>query len=396
MTSPLTGVRVLDLTRVVAGPSCGRSLVELGAEVIKLEPPEGDLTRKARPRVGGIPVYYSQLNAGKFCISLDLGSAEGRLLAARIAATCDVVVENFRPGVASRLGLGFEELSASNPGLVYCSITGYGQSGPNREARAYAPVVHAEIGHLEFAARQLSRETSHEAVSHADHAAGQQATIGILAALVARGVSGVGTHVDVSMAEAMWAINEWTSIEAAGGTDEVSVMGSHRAPIFRVGDGTQVVATGDPAGTFVIWARLMGRPELMDDERFATGAARNEHRDEMSRLIGDWTATIASYEAFEDVLEGSGIVAGRVRTIAEAVKEPWVEHREAFVDVDSNGEAVRIPRSPIRMSGHTVGDRRPTKWQGQDNGEVLGSILGLDDDQIAALTADGVLIERPA
>jgi crotonobetainyl-CoA:carnitine CoA-transferase CaiB-like acyl-CoA transferase len=196
------------------------------------------------------------------------------------------------------------------------------------------------------------------------------------------------------MAEAMWAINEWAAIEAAGGTDEVSVMGSHRAPIVVVADGTQVVATGDPAGTFVIWARLMGRPELMEDERFATGTSRDRHRDEMAALISAWAASIASYEAFEEALEGTGIVAGRVRTIADAVKDPWVEHRQAFVDVDSGSEVVRIPRSPIRMSGHSIGDRRPTKWQGQDNREVLTSIVGMSDAQVDSLATSGVLIER--
>jgi CoA:oxalate CoA-transferase len=394
VTTPLDGVRVLDLTRVVSGPSCGRSLVELGADVIKLEPPEGDLTRKARPRVGGIPLYFSQLNAGKRCISVDLRTDEGRSLVLQIVERCDVLIENFRPGVTERLGLGYDDVHAINQGLVYCSITGYGQTGPRRNDRSYAPVVQAEVGHVDFVARQMGTSASQEAVSHADHAAGQQATIGILAALVARSVNGIGSHIDVSMAEAMWAINEWTAIEAAGGTKEVSVLGSHRAPIVTLADGTRAAVTGDPAGTFVLWARLMGRENLMEDPRFSSSTARNAHRHEMQTLIIQWAATVPDMKSLHAVLDGTGLVPGEIKTIAAAAAEPWAEHREAFMDVASGDETVRIPRSPIRMSGHRIGDRGASMWQGEANVDVLEELLGYDESTVAALLDQGVLHER--
>src|SRR4051812_26877679 len=174
---PLAGIRVLDLSRVLSGPSCGKSLADLGAEVIKVEPPEGDLTRTAQPRVGGLPVYFAQQNCGKRCISVDLQRDAGRELVADLATACDVVLENFRPGVLPRLGLGYDTVRARNPRIVYCSISGYGQQGSAATRRAYAPVMHAELGLMEFTARKLRTEPRSEAVSHADLYAGLQATV---------------------------------------------------------------------------------------------------------------------------------------------------------------------------------------------------------------------------
>src|SRR6266480_3528707 len=143
---PLDGVRVLDVSRVLSGPSCGKALADLGADVIKVEPPEGDITRTAQPRVGGLPVYFAQQNCGKRCISVDLRLEAGRELVAALAAASDVLLENFRPGVLDRLELGYSAIRARNPRVVYCSITGYGQDGPMANRRAYAPVMHAELG----------------------------------------------------------------------------------------------------------------------------------------------------------------------------------------------------------------------------------------------------------
>src|SRR5262249_46935151 len=165
---PLAGVRVLDLSRVLSGPSCGKALVDLGADVIKVEPPEGDLTRTAQPRVGGLPVYFAQQNCGKRCVSVDLRQDAGRALVADLAAACDVVLENFRPGVLARYGLDYAWVRERNPRVVYCSITGYGQDGPMADRRAYAPVMHAELGLMEFASRRFGVEPRAESVSHAD------------------------------------------------------------------------------------------------------------------------------------------------------------------------------------------------------------------------------------
>ena len=157
---PLDGVRVLDLSRVLSGPSCGKALADLGADVIKVEPPEGDLTRTAQPRVGGLPVYFAQQNCGKRCVSVDLRLAAGRDIVARLAAASDVVLENFRPGVLDKLGVGYTAVRAANPKVIYCSITGYGQDGTMASRRAYAPVMHAELGLMEFTARQAAHRAA--------------------------------------------------------------------------------------------------------------------------------------------------------------------------------------------------------------------------------------------
>src|SRR4051794_20642790 len=214
---PLDGVRVLDLSRVLSGPSCGKALADLGADVIKVEPPEGDLTRTAQPRVGGLPVYFAQQNCGKRCVSVDLRLEAGRDIVVDLAAASDVVLENFRPGVTDRLGVGYEAVRARNPRIVYCSISGYGQRGVMSDRRAYAPVMHAELGLMEFSARRLRAAPRPEAVSHADLYTGLQATIGILAALLQRDQFGEGQHIDVSMAEVMLQATEWTAVELAGG-----------------------------------------------------------------------------------------------------------------------------------------------------------------------------------
>lgn len=394
---PLDGVRVLDLSRVLSGPSCGKALVDLGADVIKMEPPEGDLTRTAQPRVGGFPVYFAQQNCGKRCVSVDVRLDAGRSLVADLAAACDVVLENFRPGVLDRLGLGYDEIRARNPKVVYCSITGYGQDGSMAARRAYAPVMHAELGLMEFTARKLRTEPRQEAVSHADLYSGLQATVGILAALVQRGSTGVGQHVDVSMAEVMLQATEWTAVELANdGRDLLHIFGSFNAPVLQLGDGTTVHVPGDPVSSFPAWCVAMDRAELTQDERFATREARHAHRDAMHDLFQDFASTFTSFEDFEAALGRARLAVGQVRALRAAAESPWADERGALVDVSAGGDApLRLPRSPFRFSDATVGTNGQPAWQGQHNREVLREVLGLGDADVDRLNADGVLVERP-
>lgn len=389
---PLDGVRVLDLSRVLSGPSCGKALADLGAEVIKVEPPEGDLTRRARPRRGGVAVYFSQQNCGKRCISLDLRTDEGKRIALELATRSDVVLENFRPGVTDRLGLGYDDVRARNPGVIYCSITGYGQTGAARNRRAYAPIMHAELGLIEFTARKHRTEPRPEAVSHADLYAGMQATIGILAALRVRDQTGEGQHVDVSMAETMLVSTEWTAVELAGGPDGFHVFGGYNAPVLRLGDGTDVCVTGDPVANFPAWCQVMDREELLDDERFATPEARDGNHEAMAEVLGEFASGFESLDDFQEAIGQVGLVAGAVRSMPEALDSDWAREREALVDVgdDASGE-VLLPRSPLRFSGADAGTRGTPAYQGEDNRDVLGDLLGLSDQEIDGLEEDGVL-----
>jgi crotonobetainyl-CoA:carnitine CoA-transferase CaiB-like acyl-CoA transferase len=315
--TPLDGLRVLDLSRVLSGPSCGKALADLGADVIKVEPPEGDLTRTAQPRVGGLPVYFAQQNCGKRCISVDLRLESGRDIVAGLAAASDVVLENFRPGVLDKLGLGYAAVRARNRTVVYCSITGYGQDGPMAGRRAYAPVMHAELGLMEFSARKLHTEPRPETVSHADLYTGLQATIGILAALVQRDRTGEGQHIDVSMAEVMLQATEWTAVELAGGQgDLLHIFGSFNAPVLRLDDGTVVHVPGDPVSSFPAWCVAMQRPDLAADERFATREARHANRTAMLAVFQEFAATFSRFEEFEAALGTARLAVGEMRPLS--------------------------------------------------------------------------------
>ncbi len=397
MTGPLEGVRVLDLSRVLSGPSCGKALVDLGADVIKVEPPEGDLTRTARPRVGGIPVYFAQQNCGKRCISVDLRIDAGRDLVGRLAAATDVVLENFRPGVLERQGLGYGAVRARNPKVVYCSITGYGQNGSMAARRAYAPVMHAELGLMEFSARRLHAEPRAEAVSHADLYSGMQATVGILAALMQRDRTGEGQHVDVSMAEVMLQATEWTAVELAGGQgDLLHIFGSFNAPVLRLGDGTVVHVPGDPVSSFPAWCAAMERRDLAADERFATREARNAHRGAMLILFEEFAATFSCFDDFEAALSKARLAVGEMRPLTDVSAASWAQEREALVDVgDGQNGPLRLPRSPFRFSAASAGTTGRPAWQGQHNRQVLREVLGLSENDIDRLERDGVLLERP-
>jgi CoA:oxalate CoA-transferase len=393
---PLAGISVLDLSRVLSGPSCGKALVDLGADVIKIEPPEGDLTRTAQPRVGGLPVYFAQQNCGKRCISLDLNADAGRDIAVRLAAACDVVLENFRPGVLERLGLGYDAVRARNPRIVYCSISGYGQDGRMAHRRAYAPVMHAELGLMEFTARKLAGEPRAEAVSHADLYAGVQATVGILAALLQRERTGAGQHVDVSMAEVMLQSSEWTAVElAGGGGDLLHIFGSFNAPVLRLGDGTIVHVPGDPVSSFPAWCEAMQRIELLADVRFATREARNANRDTMHALFQEFAARFTSFDDFERALGVARLAAGAMQRLADAPSTQWAEDRNAIVDVGDDRAPLRLPRSPFRFSAADAGTTGRPAWQGQHNREVLRELLGLSDAEVDRLQRDRVLAERP-
>jgi crotonobetainyl-CoA:carnitine CoA-transferase CaiB-like acyl-CoA transferase len=387
----------LDLSRVLSGPSCGKALADLGARVIKVEPPEGDLTRTAQPRVGGLPVYFAQQNCGKECISIDLGSEAGRELVRNLAAAVDVVLENFRPGVLDRFDLGYEAVKARNPRVVYCSITGYGQDGVMAARRAYAPVMHAELGLMEFTARKLGVAPRAEAVSHADLYAGLQATVAILAALRYRDHAGVGQHIDVSMAEVMLQSTEWTAVELAGSSTELlHIFGSFNAPVLQLADGTVVHVPGDPVSSFPAWCEAMQRLELITDDRFRTRATRSEHRDAMLAILQEFAGTFQRFDDFEAALSKARLAVGVMQPLAQAADDEWARERNALVDVgDATVGPLRLPRSPFRFSEVDAGTSGRPAWQGQHNRTVLHELLGLSDREIDQFTNDGVLVERP-
>ena len=404
-TGPLEGIAVLDFSRVLSGPIAGRNLHDLGADVIKVEPPEGDLTRYAQPKVGSISLYYAQQNTGKRNISLDLRHPEAAELVGRLAERVDVVLENYRPGVMDRLGIGWDALSVRNPRLVMASISGYGQTGAWADRRAYAVVIHAEMGLIEAGARWRADAAGddhpvqlQDGMSHADVYAGLHCTSAIIAALFQRERTGHGQWVEVDMAEALLHANDFTHWDLAPTDpgDYRPTLAPPYTPIVDTGAGVSVVIAGDPAGPGLLerYAAAMGQPRLLDDPRF-TGAARRAHRAELIDLVEAWTRGFTDLDELEAVLAAHGLPMGVVRSSGAAANSAWAQARGAIVDVDDRlGGTIRIPEAPWRFSGAITGAHGSPAYRGEHNRAVLRDLADADDDTLDRWEVEGLLSSR--
>ena len=375
-------------------------LSDLGAEVIKVEPPEGDLTRFAYPRVGSMSTYFAQQNVGKLNVSLDLKKPAAVDIIKRLVPLCDVIVENYRPGVMDKMGLGHPELVAINPRLIHASITGYGNTGPWRHRRAYAPVVNAETGLTGLQASSHRAEPVNDPHSHADVYSGMEAAAAILAALYQRTTTGRGRFIDVSMAQTMLYVNEHVHNELFDRevpSDQIRSFQPGDYPILRTADGRSVIVSGHPAerGTFDLYVAAMQMPELFDDPRFVDVGSRLAHIDELLTVIRDWAATVSSPDALEVIFHEVGLAMGNLRTIEELADTDWARDRGAVISVDDrSGGTFRVPNAPWRFSDVDLTTRGEPKFRGEDNAEILRSLLGMTDEEIRGLTDAGVLSIR--
>jgi crotonobetainyl-CoA:carnitine CoA-transferase CaiB-like acyl-CoA transferase len=397
---PLDGIRVLDFTRVLSGPHCARMLSDLGAEVIKIEPPEGDLTRFAFPRVGSMSTYFAQQNIGKLNMSMNLKKPEAIELVKGLVAQSDVLIENYRGGVMESLGLGYEALAEINPRLIYASITGYGTTGPWAHRRAYATVINAETGMTGIQADARNGELSNDPHSHADVYTGMETAAGILAALFQREHSGVGQHVDVSMAQTMLYVNEHTQNELYVDEVPADLIRSFQPgdyPILTTGNGTLVVVSGHPAerGTFDLFAKAMKRPDMLTDPRFDTVAKRLANLAELQQVVRDWALTVQTAEEIEDTFAEAGLAMGVLRKMTDLAETEWAHDRNAIISIDDrSGGTFRIPNAPWQFSGADVSTQGIPKFRGEDNAEVLQRLLGVSAEEVAALTESGALSIR--
>ena len=397
---PLEGIRVLDFTRVLSGPHCTRMLSDMGAEVIKLEPPEGDLTRFAFPRVGSMSTYFAQQNIGKKNISMDLKKPEAIALIKQLVLHCDIVVENFRAGVMDKLGIGYEVLSEINPRLIYAAISGYGNSGPWVHRRAYASVVNAETGLTGLQADARGGEVSNDPHSHADVYTGMEAAAAILAALFQRTQTNVGQFVDVSMAQTMLYVNEHVQNELFTRpvpADQIRSFQPGEYPVLQTGDGRSIVISGHPAerGTYDLFVKAMNKPEMFDDPRFADVASRLKNFDDLLQILIDWAAAMPTADALEKVCADSGLAMGTVRTMEELAQTDWASARHVLIDADDrSGDTFRVPNSPWVFSGSNTSTRGVPKFRGEDNAEVFTSILGMSTEEVQQLTDNGALSIR--
>ena len=377
---PLEGISVLDLSQVVSGPICGRILADLGADVVKLEPPGGDVIRFLRPKVDAddpVSVYFTWANAGKRAVSLDLRTPRGAELAQELALTCDVFLENFRPGALEKFGLDPATLLARKPELVYCSINGWGADNSWSQRRAYAAMVQAEVGRVELDARLRNAPPEQSPHVDGDITPGLLAVTAIVSALFQRDRTGQGQHLDVSMAEALVYTDEWTSTDLAG-YDGPRIPDTWKYPIFTVADGTGVAFMGDPTGRLVeVAAALSDAP-----------VAPTDSRDEALRIIGDLVAQVPDFPTLEARFETFGFLVAEVRTLQQLAETPWAKEREVFVEVEPGA---RVAGTPFRSDRMEVGVRGPAPRFGAHTREVLAERCGLSEAELDQLAADGVI-----
>jgi formyl-CoA transferase len=376
---PLQGIRVLDLSRVLAGPYCTMVLGDLGADVIKVESPEGDETRGwGPPFMEGESAYYLCVNRNKRSIVLDFKTAEGRDILNRLIRQSDVLVENFRPGSLTRFSLDFETASALNPSLIYCSITGFGQTGPLRDKPGYDFMIQA-MGGLMSITGEPDGEPMKVGVAVADLFAGQNAVIAILATLQARTQTGKGQHLDISLFDSQLSMLANVASNYLVSGNPPKRYGNAHANIvpyqsFQGSDGWFVVAVGNDK-QFAKMCEVIGKSELASDARFATNSARVQNRDELIPLLKPVFATKTVDEWLS--LIGDKFPCGAINSLEQAFSMPQVKEREMLVQM-SHSEIgdLRLVGSPFKFSDTPVEYKLPPPRLGEQTEDVLKELLG--------------------
>ncbi len=381
---PLEGIRVLDMSRVLAGPFAGRILSDLGAEVVKLEPPEGDVTRNWGQVRAGLAGFYTQQNVGKSNVCVDLRSEGGPDLVKRLAAQAHVLIENFRPGVMARYGLSYKELAKLNPALVMVSISGFGQEGPESQRAAYAPILHGESGWIRRSADWNNRPMEDMNLSVADTNASLHGTIGVLAALRTSEMTGQGQHIDIAMLDTFLA------------TDDASHTALDDVP-YNAQGGLVWEAAGGPiltAGDFRwIWRCLAQTHGLSD------GAGKDADLETKRRLrtqaIEEFLQSFETREEVTAAMDKAGLAWGNLNTTAQAYETPTALYRNSSVEIDArDGGTRRVPQTPYRFSAAESGiaPGAVAPHRGEHNSQVLAQWLGASDQEVAALAEAGVLL----
>lgn len=377
--APLDGLRVIDFTRVLAGPHCTKALRDLGALVVKIEPPSGDLGRVSLPHVGDMGLYFVQQNAGKRNLSIDLNWAEARALVVDLCRNADIIVENFRPGTLKRFGLAYEDVRAFNPMVVYASLSGYGQGTSWSNRPAFAPTVQAETGLTSIVQDHFGEallEARGDACSHADVYTGLQGVIAILAALNHRNRTGEGQHVDVSMAATMLSVNERAGAQLSGidTNGEPIALSANESHIFEMSDGRRLTIAGSPIYTpmFNRYCAMMRRNDLLKDPRYATASLRRLNLPSLLSEIRSWLTTFSDLQQLQAQVSEAGLAVGTVRTVREFAESDWVKEWGAVVEVDDrSGSSTRMPGNPWRFSQSTLPAPGIPAFQGEHNEEIL-------------------------
>jgi crotonobetainyl-CoA:carnitine CoA-transferase CaiB-like acyl-CoA transferase len=382
LTGCFAGLRVLDFSTTIAGPHCARMLADMGAEVIKVETVDGETMRTRPPVRNGCSTAFGQLNVGKKSLVLDLKSPDGAEVIRKLVASADILLENFRPGVMRRLKLDHETLQGLNPKLIYCSISGYGQTGPSAELPAYAPVIHAASGYeMAHLAYQPGRNRpDYCGIYHADVLTGVYAFGAISAALYQRTVTGRGQHIDVSMLESMLSLTlnelQWSQFEVA----------QTSRPMFgpiETADGYVMVAIASEK-TFQGLMKVIGHPEWVGDPRFAVYADRRSNWAQMMEGVEAWSRTVTTEKCLA-ALSKEGVPSSAYRTVSEALSDPQIAHRRALSEVQDGGGTFKVLNLPFRMSGAKVAAGQKMATLGEHTRALLKE-AGLSEEAIAALS----------
>lgn len=392
----LEGILIVDLSRVLAGPYCTMLLADYGAEVIKIEQPEmGDGTRQwGPPWVGDESAYFLSVNRNKKSLTLNLKTPEGQAIARKLAVEADVVIENFKPGTVDRMGIDYETLAAENPGLVYCSITGYGQNGPYRDRPGYDFMIQAQGGIMSLNGPP-DGDPYKVGVAIVDITAGLFASSAILAALHERSNSGRGQYIDVALLDAQvaWlanvAHNYFASGEAPGryGNAHPNIVPYE---LFPTADGYLALAIGTD-GQYHRFCRIAGRPDLWADERFQSNAGRVENRDELVPLIQDICRQRPTTEWIERLVE-AGIPAGPINDIPAVLADPQVQVREMVQEVDhATAGRIQLLGPVAKLSRTPAAIRQAPPSLGADTEEILAQRLGYAPEAIEALKRQGIV-----
>jgi crotonobetainyl-CoA:carnitine CoA-transferase CaiB-like acyl-CoA transferase len=389
-TPILQGIRVVELGQLLAGPFCGTILGYFGAEVIKVEPPEGDPIRTWRVTRGGTSLWWYSLGRNKKSVVLDLRTDGGRGAARRLIATADVLVENFRPGTLESWGLSPEELRASNPDLIVARISGYGQTGPYAKRPGYASVCEG-FGGLRYVNGVPGEAPVRANLSIGDSLAGIHAALGVALALVGRlrDQGSPAQTVDLGIFEAVYNLLEGVvpEFDGAGVVREPSgttITGIAPTNIYRCRDERWVIIGANGESNYRRLMQAAGRQDLAQDPRLQTNQGRVEHQDELDRAIGAWTATLTVDEVVT-ILEQARVPAGPILSAREMLTDPQYHARGLFETVTIDGEPLRIPSIAPRLTESPGCTRWPGPKLGEHTEEVLGGLLGMTAEEIAAL-----------
>ncbi|WP_152208025.1 CaiB/BaiF CoA transferase family protein [Marinobacter changyiensis] len=407
MPGPLTGIRVLDLSRVMAGPWSTQIMADLGAEVIKVERPQlGDDTRHWGPpwlkdREGNPTTqsaYYLSANRGKYSVTVDIGTPEGQALVREMAVQCDVLVENFKTGGLAKKGLGYADLSALNPGLVYCSITGFGQTGPMADNAGYDYLIQAQSGLMSItgvADGQPGAGPQRVGLAVADLTTGMNATIAILAAIHHRSKTGEGQHIDMALLDVQvsWLANQALNYFCSGSVpSRTGEYHPNLAPYqpFPTKDGEVIIAVGNDA-QFQRLCGIMGCKELSEDPRFVTNPQRVGHRQELVGKLCEYTRMRTSRE-WMDCLATVHVPCGPIQNIAEVFEDPQVKARNMKLELE-HPLLGKVPgvANPIKFSKTRQDYEKAPPLLGEDTVTTLQRVLGKSTDEIRDLQARGVI-----